>query len=34
MNLGVSAGHAMTEKGGTLEVSLVDEYLDSDAADQ
>jgi len=34
MNLGVNAGHAMSEKGGALEVSLVDEYLDSDAAEQ
>ena len=34
MNLGVNAGHAMAEKGGTLEVRMVDEYLDSDAADQ
>jgi len=31
MNLCTNAAHAMREKGGVLEVSLVDEYLDSEA---
>jgi len=32
LNLGTNAAHAMREKGGTLEVSLVQEDLDSEAA--
>jgi CheY-like chemotaxis protein/anti-sigma regulatory factor (Ser/Thr protein kinase) len=32
MNLCTNAAHAMREKGGVLEISLMDEYLDSEAA--
>jgi len=34
LNLGTNAAHAMREKGGTLKVSLVQEDLDSDDAEQ
>jgi len=32
MNLSSNAAHAMREKGGKLEISLIDEYLDSEGA--